>query len=505
MSMTPYEELIIEAERLSQTPGQVTAPVRLLSAATERDKPIEALCDRMHASTMFDALAQDFEYFRRMQVNRDSLGFTDVEECASLLRWLKQKLQGWHPDADAQRATLASLIVVAQAHDPQGLLWRLLPDEIGGNRELIETLARLIGSFAIRFETPGVRAPIWEQEAVDALIEAEQRRDWRGIASNWSAFDLLLLPNSLQTQVTRALARYDAPRLALACDGVYQTMTAMLIAEVLSVPSRLRLGTASQSPFIQFAAVYRTVAGRGRGNVELDAADSDLLEAVLNRMMEVPALWRGTLDLFNAQPAWYQALQAPLGRCLASAPDDALAGYVDTLRLTVLPARPDASRDAIAKCLTAFKTIATPQRRRQLWSLAHAHWTAWDFDHHNPNSTFNEISWSRLDYAVIAYVAECLTPQQREAAINRVIHDLTILDTVWHKTESQIITGWHRLLSRLQPYAAGRDASDGDWWENQQIRLPAVLLKDRYLALKYRTNPHSPINKVKVAPADAAY
>jgi hypothetical protein len=171
------------------------------------------------------------------------------------------------------------------------------------------------------------------------------------------------------------------------------------------------------------------------------------------------------MQVFNAYPVRYPALQRSLGQALATVPEPAVSAYVDSIVLHVLPVSADPNRRNTATCLQAFRAAATPERHCALWTLAHDRWSAWRFDQANPETHLFAVNWSQLDYAVVAYASECLDQAERDASMNTVRERLGQLDDLWHNSITDIVTAWNRLLSQFQPYAhSSQILKSGEDW-----------------------------------------
>lgn len=116
-------------------------------------------------------------------------------------------------------------------------------------------------------------------------------------------------------------------------------------------------------------------------------------------------------------------------------------------------------------CLTEFRTKAPVERRKALWTAAHVRWLAWNFNAADPNQHMFWIGRCDLDFALVGYALECMSSAEREGAIQTIGKELLALDQKWYASQTDIITAWNRVLSRLQPYAwASTLSPDGSEW-----------------------------------------
>jgi hypothetical protein len=185
----------------------------------------------------------------------------------------------------------------------------------------------------------------------------------------------------------------------------------------------------------------------------------------------------------------YPALGLSLGRALAEAPLAAIDGYVSSIRLYPKPVGPDVGRRSVAKCLREFRATATPEQRRALWTRAHGRWLQWGFNQADPNQHLMAISWSDLDYAVVAYACECMDEAARNSAMDRIRAEVQTLENRWYTSFTDILTCWNRLLSQFQPYAHATFIASNtseDWLPEIQSYFAFDPSANAYTHLMYR-------------------
>lgn len=486
--MTAYADLIVEAVRQSGLDGDVAAPRVLLDILAKTEKPLETLSNFDTANELFDTFYQDFGVLQRARAAGPPFQAEDYARCAALIRWLVIELRHWRTADDPRLAKLTALVIAAQTCDGKGQLWPLLPTDIEQNSELAEAFRRVVASFSVEFTARGVDTiPIWEGEAVQQLKEMEAAGDWGGIGDRWRAFENLLFGNAVQTQAVRFLFHFNRDGLVAALANVRQTAAAMLVVGILATEQRLELGVASSNHFVEFAAVYGSLAGRKRAE-QLSVAEAQLLTIILLKVASDELRWAGWMKTFNAYPMRYPTLQASLGCCLATAPEHAVRAYVNSIVLFTTKSGYDLGRKNVAECLRAFRGVAPNDRRRALWTFAFDRWADWRFDHANLSAHLFEVNWSELDYAIVGYASECMDQAGRDAALDAIRRDLGQIDGQWHALVTDIVTAWNRLLSQFQPYARASDVlkTGEDWLSETKNYLPFDSSKDLYLAMKYR-------------------
>jgi hypothetical protein len=85
-----------------------------------------------------------------------------------------------------------------------------------------------------------------------------------------------------------------------------------------------------------------------------------------------------------------------------------------------------------------------PQHLRELrfvgetptaWRMAFARWSDWNFGERDGHSAPTEITLSNMDFAIVGYAVECLTPEERETHIAGCLDMVGRAEHVWHKSQ----------------------------------------------------------------------
>jgi hypothetical protein len=327
------------------------------------------------------------------------------------------------------------------------------------------------------------QTPLWEQEAIARLNQADAQEDWKEIAERWHPFEPALLPDIFLRQAVRCLNHFDLAALVRTVENVRRTPLAMTLVKSLSATQRLRVAIASDNAFIQFSSAYTTVAKSPRRN-DLAPEEAQLLTDLLIKVAGDHSRWTSWMHVFNRYPVRYPALQGPLGAALARAPDTAVGAYTDSIALSLSS---DQSRQDVSQCLCTFRASATPERRKMLWTSAHQRWRKWAFDADDPERYMGKIEHSALDYPVVGYALECLDIAGRELALSEIRNDLTVIDDKWYISETQCLASWLRLLSLFQPYAHASNIaeSEEDWLSATKIYRPFEPSKNPYVTMKF--------------------
>jgi hypothetical protein len=484
---SPFDHLS-QVIRDAEAPGDVAEPVALLGAIAAVDNPLRALSDLDQANNLFSAFYGEFGFIRPGMAPNNSLQSSEQSRWSSLFRWFVRELNMWRRSEDPASRKLTAIFVVAQANDRTNEFWDAMPEEIAHNSDLIEGLKGVIRSFAITFSARGGLAePIWEREAIDKFQNADAQGDWATIGNSLRLFERQIFSNILLSQSVRCLYRCGMGHLVDALANMRQTLAAMEVARALPTGRRLRLAVASDNPYVQFGCAHQTISARHPAQ-QLSPEEQQLMEELLLKVAIDASRWAAWMQVFNAYPTRYPALQAPLGRALALVSDAAVGAYVNAIILMAMPAGTNTGRRNVAECLRAFRAKAAQDRRLSLWRAAHARWSSWNFDQANPNTHLFAVNISELDYALVAFACECLSDTDRATAMTAILEELQALDLRWYTSIADIITAWNRLLSQFQPYAyASRVIStDEDWLYETTICLPFDPATNEYINMKYK-------------------
>lgn len=484
--MTSPAQVWLSILQEAQKPGPSWTPDELLNRISFHDKPLRAIGDLDQGNYIFCGVEEAAGFIRLWRSGGPQPSQVNCERWTQLLRWLIYGLRNWRPEQDLKYQTLTALFVVAQVCDFENGLWQALPADIGRNLDLLSAISKLIASFGCEMKIRGGQtAPIWEQEAVDRFTAADAGEDWPAVDELWTSVrTAAMMPHPLQGQFVRCLNRFDHNRLVEATREVAQFIVAIHVADTLTMVERFKLALATTNNRLQFACVYG--AFHSHRQTALNVAERDQLASLLLQIAANEANWGKWMTVFNRYPLRYPGLQPALGRALSSASDAALERYIDSINL--FPGR-QGSRSTVAECLAEFRATASPQRQQLLWTRAFRRWSDWNFNEADPEQHAFEIVWSELDYAVVAYTIDCLDVRARTQAQQVIFDRLSVLDNQWHKSVSDCITAFNRLLSALQPYAHALEVLAAPVSTIGLLPLglyvPPEVQTDRYLRLMY--------------------
>lgn len=443
-------------------PGDQLPPAELLSHLDTLPEPLAVLSD-------FDECNRLFEVFWTTMPSIHEPGEGPVlsdefrARWIDTLRWVVQELSQWTPAGDDKHRRLIACLTIVRGSKRGWPAWELFPDHIGQNQALMAVMETAIRSSKCSFSARGGRTPpVWEQEAVDALIDADKKEDWAAIYDLWPRFEAAIIPNTFLKLAVSALARFDFDRLVSATGEIRETAAAMNLAPALPTEQRLRVAAASKSEHIRFCFVLASVL-RLPSTTRLDETSATMLSDLLVSVAADADRWCKWMRALNRYPVRLPALQVPLGRALARIESTQQQAYIDAIELGTYLTE---CRDLVTECLTAFREVAPPVVRCHVWEIGHQRWKAWHFGVEDEDSLATRIIWSYLDYAVMGYVLECLTENQRVAEQKSILERLGEIEHTWHASKIAMLSAWYRGHSELQPYLQAAEvvfARDKSW------------------------------------------
>ncbi len=484
------DDQLAEAVHEAANDGAPLAPSQLMTFIAGLEEPVRALMDWDQGNQLFAAFESEFGFINRARFSQRPIETADMPRYAALLRWLIRELRYWRRALDRDCRTIVAVVIVAQACDFDSGLWPLFPDDIGANADLIDYFKDAIAHSSVPIG-PAISAHPWEVEALERFSEADVNGDWIGIMNGWTRLrEVPFFANTLRTQAARFLCRYAMNGLLQAVANLHQTALAMQIAGAFRIEIRLRLGLATENPYVQLACAYRSVTEppnpRDRSQ-SLTASEQQLLSDLFLKVANDAPRWQAWMQIFNTYPVRFPSLQVPLGTAMARVPDSAIEPYVKSIWLYPKQAQQDPGRRCVTACLRAFRASAVAERRKAVWTAAHARWLQWNFNDADPNQHLIWIGWCDLDFALVGHAYECMSGSERDATIQAIGRDLLTVDERWYVSVTDIHSAWNRLLSRLQPYArASRLPIEGeDWLTENQVCYPFDPATDKYTVLKF--------------------
>ena len=486
--MNPHDQ---DAEALVASalmPGEINVPQRLLDAVAQLPSPLDFLFSSEPQADPFNAIREEYPALHSWRFGRKAMSAKETAQAVAVLRWVLRELADWSRGSDPRREKMIAVMVALNEFDWSDAKWALLSDT-AVNPELIKLLCDIVKNFRCEIHGEPGRHASKTNSLVASLVKADGEGDWVAISASWQQIETLLHGEFFLGLAASCLARFDMSGLASAINEVLQIQMAYLVASSLSEANRVKLARASSSRRYRFAAVLSIAWGKHVFTGIGDEAENEL-SALMAEVSQDTDQWPRWMRAFNEYPTRFPALQRPLGKALAQAPEHALASYVDSISLYAWPlngprcvqsSRPD-GRQSVGLCLAAFRESANSEQRCKLWHLAHARWECWGFGLQSSSERhlFNIVS-SELDYAITAHAAECLTTDQRKSKLDSLLNEVRDVEMRWHQSVSNLRSSRNASLSKMQPLLAADNAG----WLFSHAVLPPEVVQNSYAQRKF--------------------
>lgn len=482
-------QVLLRMLALAHQPGEVHAPSRLIEAVQSASDPIGMLTDSDQSNSLASEVREQFGLlyqFRYTGQAFDAESMRSIERWATLMRWFINELQAWKRQDDLSLQKVVAFLVVSACIDVEHQFWAALSVSVKKNAELNEAIEKLISSVRITYAPrfPGSE-PLWEKETISKLESADLKHDWLTVSELWRSVQTGSRINFFYAQAIQYLYHFDLTSLHRALSRLDQSPLSMQVADALPLQERLSLGLSSDNPHIQFGCVFSTFFYRHRAEL-LDHQCEQLLERILHKIANNSLQWTMWMRVFNRFPLRYPGLQSALGGVLATASDESVRSYIDTINLSTSC---NGSRKVVAQCLRTFRTKANEDRAKSLWKLAYQRWSEWKFESAPTESTLISIGCSEIDFAVVGYIIECMTEMERQEMLYALQSKLALQHNNWHTSVTDYSTRRYHLLSHLQPYAHAVQAInlDEDWLAEEKHYEPFDLASQRYMEIMNST------------------
>jgi|GEM_PF-2927225 len=481
--MTVWRDILAEAVEASGQSGDLLTPTSLLELSNDLDNPLATLSGRDTENEVFAALDEDLGFVWDIKSTKLAISEDQRVKLAGAIRWLIGALSDWSQADDLRRARLMAMIAVAARLDEDGALWMLMPNSIVQNRELGEELRDILGRLQLRLEAAAVsRSPIMDTEQIKKFEAAEAERNWPELRAFVENVHWRFCSNVVLDQSARLLNRFFPDYFAEAGRAVSQVGVAMQMVTAISVGDALKIATQSDSHILQFSAVCRLFA-RYEQVGALDAVQEDALVALLSQVAPDRPRWIAWMQTFATHPYRARQMQPAIGRCLAVSDEAALCAYIDAIHLWASWV----GREDVKACLSAFADCVSLERRQEAWRLAYARWSEWNFGERVEHTALTEITLSNMDFGIVGYALECLTPEERETHIAGCLDMVERSEHVWHKSHLESMHYIYRALSRSQPFLHARECGTGreNWLWSTSVKFFFDQLDDPYWRFRY--------------------
>ncbi|SFB50375.1 hypothetical protein SAMN03159488_04517 [Pseudomonas sp. NFIX10] len=447
-------------------------PTRLLELANTVSNALEALNDESCKNEWMRILERDFGF----SPPRDR---GNLNTWAPLLAWALKVIETWSVADDPNEIRLAAAFLVISACNVEGKIWDSLPDAMKCSSDVIGLMGRLLSRSSVNINALS-NSDRWEREQIIALQTAEADSDWVKIDHIYPQFQSTLWLSLPIYHAANCLARFDFPELVLAVGRIKGFLTMHAVMDALAREQKLLLGRQLSNKAGRFASVYCSMS-----RMKATTCLSDLEQEAVTELMSSTASdlkeWEKWMAVFNTYPLRYPALQRPLGKALASLPDEAISIYISSISLYPLHPPYNGSRGFVADCLTTFAEEADERVRKALWTKAFDRWAQWSFNSVDQSKYLFQVSGSELDFAVVGYYVECVNESERQRVIDECLSRVEQVGLIWFESVSAYDTAVFKALSELQLCCRAQEAgmSKVDWLKSS-IFMPAWKEGQRY-------------------------
>jgi hypothetical protein len=482
-AMTAWGDILGDAIAAAGQSGDHLAPTSLLELSKSLDNPLTKLIERDTEHEVFAALDADLGFVRDIRTSRLTIPSDQKVKLANSIRWLMGTLSDWRQADDPTRATLVAIIAVAARIDENGALWLLMPNTSTPNQELGQELQNILGRIQFRVEAANFsRSPVVDREQLEEFATAEAEQNWPALRHFAENAPWRFHSNAILDQSVRLLNRFFPDRLVQLGRAVSQIGVAMQMVTAIPVEDAFTIATRAKNNSLQFAAACRLFAMHDRVPT-LDAAQQDALVTLLKEVATDAPRWAAWMRAFAAYPYQTSQMQCAIGLCLAFSDEVALRAYVDAIYIQ----SSWLGRDEVKACFAAFANCVSLERRQAAWRMVLARWSDWNFGEREGHSAPTEITVSNIDFAIVGYAVECLTPEERETHIAGCLDMVGRAEHVWHKSQLNFMHHIYRILSRSQPFLRARDCGTDreSWLWSKNGRYFLDQLDEPYWRLRY--------------------
>lgn len=452
---------------LALKPGEILSPTALLEALQILPSQLAFLSTLDPPAGPFEALREQFPALQMRRCRARDLRKEEIDLAVHLTRWSLEELRSWTTEADPLFLKFAAVVVVLNELGWNDSQWTALPDNTV-SAELLRGLSAILRAQSISISLESSSARKREGGVLTAIANADEAMDWVTIYDYWQQLEPWICGSCLLEQAVPCMARFNPAGLADVTNQIPSIYTAYCFAMVLCHANRLKLAQASASPRFRFAAVL-SLKWRNTPFEEIEEGAVDEFSMLLEQVAADSEEWPKWMNSFNKHPSSFVALQRPLGRALASAPQHAIAAYIESVELFPWPihllsvetgTRPS-PRESVTRCLREFASSAERGQREILWRIANDRWTTWDFGLRSKlQGSLGSIVGSELDYALVGYTAECLSKKENKARAQALVDQVKNVENDWHTSLSSLRNQRYSLLSALQPLFADKET---DW------------------------------------------
>lgn len=467
-----YKNLLIDLMEKTKS-CEIKKPVELIEIVQRHTQSNFSFDDNI----LFQELDSKIPSFKQYE-HPDK--FTEQEQVTSLMAWLISSLNKWKASHDSDYIELKSCLIILNYFNVDNYIYELLPSYFESNAPFLDELQHLISNnMGSGFSTENEKIPRWENDVVIDFKTAISNKNWVGMSDFLHMIESQIYPNFLIDSTIQLLAALNLNKLCHALSNTKDVVFLTSCMWSLTTKQVLQLGVNSNNPFVEFVTFYNVVSKRH----EFDNDEENKVVLILNKVSEDISRFEAWMNVFNKYPVRYPALQKALGLFLAKSNQESIFDiYINSIELRTLN---EIDVDA-SKCFDSFRNNSNIEIRRVLWKKAYARWDEWEFETKMADKYLFGISFSSLDFAVIGYFLECLDADKINEYKNEIFNKMNALNLQWYSSQSDFVSRWNVLLSKLQIAAQTNDIKTNNLWELRNCNYAFVDLEKDYYSYMLR-------------------
>ncbi|KPQ19871.1 hypothetical protein [Halomonas sp. HL-93] len=407
------------------------------------------------------------------------------EKIINLISWVIETLENWEYEDLYSFNKLAILFNVTSFLDENGSLWKaLLSNNINISGQILayskQELSRLRCEFNVE---EGVDVPIHERESLERFLLAISNKNFEDISEMWRLFNNRPLLSYKYVQMLCVLDYFKPSFLVSAFEGNESVPILMHIMLYIRVETAFFIGFETKNDYLEFSSVYSTLSTQ-RDDNQFTEDENKYLTKIFNKVGDDGEKFVAWMNVFNKYVVRYPKIQVALGRMLANTSSrDNVKAYIKSISIS--KCTDNYSRKVVTECLKEIVICSDSIRRKDLWCMAYEAWSDWNFGGNSKNNHIFSLICSELDFAIIGYIKECLTEEERLKMDNSILSNLRLFESKWHDSSSSATTYWYHNLSYYQIIAhAGRVDEDIDkWLLTGKSYIPSEFHENDYIAM----------------------
>ncbi len=414
-------------------------------------------------------------------INITEISGSQWGDLAKLVAWAVNQLENWTDYKEDDQLKFMLLFNVTSFLDEDGYFWEFLSmSGILVSEGLIKRLMKDLRKIESKITFPDdISIPIHEKESINQLMSAIEDKQWKVISTLWNMFNRrpLLSVNSVQAIIL--LESFKKTALLNVFDVSNDIPIIMHTMYSVKRETSLFLASQTQNDYLEFCAVYSLMSNRSSTGA-LNDNENKYLTSIFNKVGLDNKKFTYWMNVFNQYPVRYPIIQVALGRMLAKSTPHNFKAYLSSIASIGGSKPSDECRILTTECLKNFVTIASPEKRKEFWGIAHQAWMEWDFGEEGKH--LFEVNFSVFDFGIVGYYKECQTLEERDKLKQIILKNLQSLENHWHKSATDVSTYWYKNLSRYQVLKHADRANEDycTWLLTDYYYTPEEFYKNRY-------------------------